>query len=123
METIEGGNEIMTNASRIINNEIRKQRREGKIEGIAEGKAEGKAEGIALIAKKLKGQMHIKDISQIFLNTVLFSFKLSGTFITLWLEDPLHSNVGLCNASTYCPSTKTSTYFKASLSFRSFSNV
>lgn len=65
METIEGGNEIMTNASRIINNEIRKQRREGKIEGIAEGKAEGKAEGIALIAKKLKGQMHIKDISQI----------------------------------------------------------
>ena len=46
----------MTNASRIINNEIRKQRREGKIEGIAEGKAEGKAEGIALIAKKLKGQ-------------------------------------------------------------------
>ena len=65
METIEGGNKIMTNASRIINNEIRKQRREGKIEGIAEGKAEGKAEGIALIAKKLKGQMHIKDISQI----------------------------------------------------------
>lgn len=65
METIEGGNEIMTNASRIINNEIRKQRSEGKIEGIAEGKAEGKAEGIALIAKKLKGQMHIKDISQI----------------------------------------------------------
>ena len=44
---------------------MRKQRREGKIEGIAEGKAEGKAEGIALIAKKLKGQMHIKDISQI----------------------------------------------------------
>mgnify|MGYP004551506601 CR=1 FL=1 len=43
----------MTNASRIINNEIRKQRREGK------------AEGIALIAKKLKGKMHIKDISQI----------------------------------------------------------
>ena len=59
----------MTNASRIINNEIRKQRREGKIEGIAEGKAKGKAkgkaEGIALIAKKLKGKMHIKDISQI----------------------------------------------------------
>ena len=65
IRNIEGGNEIMTNASRIINNEIRKQRREGKIEGIAEGKAEGKAEGIALIAKKLKGQMHIKDISQI----------------------------------------------------------
>ena len=47
----------MTNASRIINNEIRKQRREGKIEGIAEGKAEGKAEGIALIAKKLKASL------------------------------------------------------------------
>ena len=57
----------------------------------------------------------------IFLNTVLFSFKLSGTFITLWLEDPLHSNVGLCSESTYCPSTKTSTYFKASFSFRSIS--
>ena len=65
IRNIEGGNEIMTNASRIINNEIRKQRREGKIEGIAEGKAEGKAEGIALMAKKLKGKMHIKDISQI----------------------------------------------------------
>ena len=65
IRNIEGGNEIMTNASRIINNEIRKQRREGKIEGIAEGRAEGKAEGIALMAKKLKGKMHIKDISQI----------------------------------------------------------
>ena len=73
--------EIMTNASRIINREIRKSKKEGieigwnqgiirgkeegKIEGKVEGKAEGKAEGIALVAKRLKGKMHIKDISQI----------------------------------------------------------
>ena len=73
--------ETMTNASRIINREIRKSKKEGieigwnqgiirgkeegKIEGKVEGKAEGKAEGIALVAKRLKGKMHIKDISQI----------------------------------------------------------
>ena len=81
IRNIEGGNEIMTNASRIINREIRKSKKEGieigwnqgiirgkeegKIEGKVEGKAEGKAEGIALVAKRLKGKMHIKDISQI----------------------------------------------------------
>ena len=48
-----GENEIMTNASRIINREIRKQRKEGR------------EEGIALIAKRLKEEMNIKDISRI----------------------------------------------------------
>ena len=48
---------IMMNAARIINREIRKQRREGREEGIAEG--------MIFVAKKLKGKMHIKDISQI----------------------------------------------------------
>ena len=47
----------MMNAARIINKEIRKQRREGREEGIAEG--------MIFVAKKLKGKMHIKDISQI----------------------------------------------------------
>lgn len=37
--------EIMTNASRIINNEMRKQRKAGIEEGKAEGKAEGRAIG------------------------------------------------------------------------------
>ena len=55
----------MTNASRIINNEIRKQRREGGGGGGGGGRAEGGGGGIALMAKKLKGKMHIKDISQI----------------------------------------------------------
>ena len=59
----------MTNASRIINNEMRKQRKAGiaigRIEGIAIGESKGRSEGIALIAKRLKGKMHIKDISQI----------------------------------------------------------
>jgi len=50
---IEGSEEIMTNASRIINREIRKQRKEGR------------EEGIALIAKRLKEEMNIKDISRI----------------------------------------------------------
>ena len=52
---------IMMNAARIINREIRKQRREGR----EEGREEGIAEGMIFVAKKLKGKMHIKDISQI----------------------------------------------------------
>lgn len=40
---------------------------------------------------------------------ILFFFKDLGTSITLWFEDPLHLSVGLCNSSTYCPSTNTST--------------
>ncbi len=47
----------MMNAARIINKEIRKQRREGR--------EEGREEGMIFVAKKLKGKMHIKDISQI----------------------------------------------------------
>ena len=35
--------------------------------------------------------------------------RLFFTSTTLWFEDPLHFNVGLCNSSTYLPSTKTST--------------
>lgn len=54
---IEGSEEIMTNASRIINREIRKERKAGLEQGIQQG--------IALVAKKLKGKMEIKDISQI----------------------------------------------------------
>ena len=81
IKNIGRNDEIMTNASRIINREIRKSKKEGieigwnqgiirgkeegKIEGKVEGKAEGKAEGIALVAKRLKGKMHINDISQI----------------------------------------------------------
>ena len=47
----------MMNAARIINKEIRKQRREGR--------EEGREEGMIFVAKKLKGKMNIKDISQI----------------------------------------------------------
>lgn len=77
IKNIGRNDEIMTNASRIINREIRKSKKEGieigwnqgiirgKEEGKIEGKVEGKAEGIALVAKRLKGKMHIKDISQI----------------------------------------------------------
>ena len=54
---IEVSEEIMTNASRIINREIRKERKAGLEQGIQQG--------IALVAKKLKGKMEIKDISQI----------------------------------------------------------
>lgn len=52
---------IMMNAAKIINREIRKQRKEGR----QEGKIEGLTEGMILVAKRLKGKMHIKDISQI----------------------------------------------------------
>jgi len=54
---IEGSEEIMTNASRIINREIRKERKAGLEQGLRQG--------IKLVAKKLKGKMDIKEISQI----------------------------------------------------------
>ena len=47
----------MTNASRIINREIRNQRKAGLEQGLRQG--------IKLVAKKLKGKMDIKEISQI----------------------------------------------------------
>ena len=81
IKNMKGDDEIMTNASRILNKEIRKQRKAGMVEGLALGRTEGIAigeskgrsagialgriEGIALIAKRLKGKMNIKDISQI----------------------------------------------------------
>ena len=81
IRNVEGRDKIMTNASRILNKEIRKQRKAGMVEGLALGRTEGIAigeskgrsagialgriEGIALIAKRLKGKMNIKDISQI----------------------------------------------------------
>ena len=49
--------EIMMNAARIINKEIRKQRKEGMEQGILQGKF--------MIAKKLKGRMTVEEISQI----------------------------------------------------------
>ena len=58
---IEGSEKIMTNASRIINREIRKERKAGLEQGIQQGLRQG----IALVAKKLKGKMAVKDISQI----------------------------------------------------------
>ena len=53
--------DVFTNASRIINREIRKERKAGLEQGIQQGLRQG----IALVAKKLKGKMEIKDISQI----------------------------------------------------------
>ena len=61
IRNIEGRDGIMTNASRIINREIRKERKAGLEQGIQQGLRQG----IALVAKKLKGKMEIKDISQI----------------------------------------------------------
>ena len=57
IRNIEGSEEIMTNASRIINREIRKERKAGLEQGLRQG--------IKLVAKKLKGKMDIKEISQI----------------------------------------------------------
>ena len=65
----EENEKIMMNAARIINKEIRKNKKEGMEigwnNGVKKGIEQGKAEGIALVAKRLKGKMHIKDISQI----------------------------------------------------------
>ena len=57
IRNIEGSEEIMTNASRINNREIRKERKAGLEQGLRQG--------IKLVAKKLKGKMDIKEISQI----------------------------------------------------------
>ena len=62
---IEGSEEIMTNASRIINREIRKQRKAGLEQGLEQGIEQGFKQGIIQIAKKLKREMSIKDISRI----------------------------------------------------------
>ena len=61
IRNIEGRDEIMTNASRIINREIRKQRKAG----LEQGLEQGFKQGIIQIAKKLKREMSIKDISRI----------------------------------------------------------
>ena len=61
IRNIEGSEKIMTNASRIINKEIRKQRKEGREERIQQGLQQG----MVLVAKRLKGKMNMKDISQI----------------------------------------------------------
>ena len=61
IRNVEGRDEIMTNASRIINREIRKQRKAG----LEQGLEQGFKQGIIQIAKKLKREMSIKDISRI----------------------------------------------------------
>lgn len=61
IRNMEGRDEIMTNASRIINREIRKQRKAG----LEQGLEQGFKQGIIQIAKKLKREMSIKDISRI----------------------------------------------------------
>ena len=65
IRNIEGRDEIMTNASRIINREIRRQRKAGLEQGIEQGLQQGFKQGIIQIAKKLKGKMDIKEISQV----------------------------------------------------------
>lgn len=65
IRNIEGSEEIMTNASRIINREIRKQRKAGLEQGLEQGIEQGFKQGIIQIAKKLKREMSIKDISRI----------------------------------------------------------
>ena len=65
IRNIEGSEEIMTNASRIINREIRKQRKAGLEQGLEQGIEQGFKQGIIQIAKKLKREMRIKDISRI----------------------------------------------------------
>ena len=57
IRNVEGRDKIMTNASRIINREIRKQRKAGLEQGFKQGTIQ--------IAKKLKREMSIKDISRI----------------------------------------------------------
>ena len=69
IRNMEGRDEIMTNASRIINREIRKQRKagleQGLEQGLEKGLEQGFKQGIIQIAKKLKREMSIKDISRI----------------------------------------------------------
>ena len=65
IRNVEGRDEIMTNASRIINREIRKQRKAGLEQGLEQGIEQGFKQGIIQIAKKLKREMSIKDISRI----------------------------------------------------------
>ncbi len=58
-----GENEIMTNASRIINNEMRKQRKAGIEEGKAEGRAIGRIAGIKENQEKVIHRLKLMNLS------------------------------------------------------------
>ena len=58
-----GENEIMTNASRIINNEMRKQRKAGIEEGKAEGRAIGRIAGIKENQEKVIRRLKLMNLS------------------------------------------------------------
>ena len=58
-----GENEIMTNASRIINNEMRKQRKAGIEEGKAEGRAIGRIVGIKENQEKVIRRLKLMNLS------------------------------------------------------------
>ena len=55
----------MTNASRIINREIRAREKAAKNEGMLLGISQGISKGIAMMAKKLKDKMSIEEICQL----------------------------------------------------------
>lgn len=58
-----GEDEIMTNASRIINNEMRKQRKAGIEEGKAEGRAIGRIAGIKENQEKVIRRLKLMNLS------------------------------------------------------------
>ena len=55
----------MTNASRIINREMRPREKAAKNEGMLLGTSQGISKGIAMMAKKLKDKMSIEEICQL----------------------------------------------------------
>ncbi len=55
----------MTNASRIINREMRAREKAAKNEGMLLGISQGISKGIAMMAKKLKDKMSIEEICQL----------------------------------------------------------
>ena len=59
------GGQVLELESERLERLIREGREAAREEGREEGKKEGIAEGMIFVAKKLKGKMHIKDISQI----------------------------------------------------------
>ena len=63
IKNAKGEDEIMTNASRIINNEMRKQRKAGIEEGKAEGRAIGRIAGIKENQEKVIRRLKLMNLS------------------------------------------------------------
>ena len=87
IRNIEGSGEIMTNASRIINREIRKQRKEGREEGHEAGIKEGREEEReAGIRRLIEDNLEEKKTKEIIIQKLIRWFSMDEQTAQLYLD-------------------------------------